>query len=148
MLFLLHLLAAILWIGGMAFAYAILRPVAANLLEPPSRLNLWKAVFEKFFPWVWVFVVILPVTGYGMVFSLFQGFANVGMAIHMMHLLGWFMIAVFLYVYFSPYKALARQVSLQDYPAAGSSLNRIRQMIGLNLILGLFIVLVMGLSRF
>ena len=41
----LHLLAAVIWVGGMFFAYACLRPVAASLFEPPQRLTLWRSVF-------------------------------------------------------------------------------------------------------
>ena len=47
----LHILAAIVWIGGMFFAVLVLRP-AAGPLEPPDRLALWRRVFARFFPWV------------------------------------------------------------------------------------------------
>ena len=40
----LHLLAAVIWVGGMFFAYMALRPAAASLLEPPLRLPLWSQV--------------------------------------------------------------------------------------------------------
>ena len=33
----LHILGAVIWVGGMFFAYMALRPVAAALLEPPQR---------------------------------------------------------------------------------------------------------------
>jgi len=39
----LHLLAAVYWVGGMAFAYTVLRP-AAGALDPPMRLPLWRRV--------------------------------------------------------------------------------------------------------
>ena len=45
-----HLLLALLWVGGMFFAYLVLRPVAATELEPPQRLPLWRGVFSRFFP--------------------------------------------------------------------------------------------------
>ena len=35
----LHLLAAVIWVGGMFFAYMALRPVAASLLEPPPHYS-------------------------------------------------------------------------------------------------------------
>ena len=52
----LHVLGIVIWVGGMFFAHQILRPVAADLLEPPLRLPLWVGVFKRFFPWVWVCV--------------------------------------------------------------------------------------------
>lgn len=32
----LHVLAVTVWVGGMFFAYMILRPVAASQLQPPN----------------------------------------------------------------------------------------------------------------
>ena len=65
----LHILAAVIWIGGMFFAYMVLRPVAASQLEPPARLTLWAACFDRFFVWVWLAVVLLPLSGYWILFS-------------------------------------------------------------------------------
>ena len=49
-----YVVAVVIWVGGMFFAYTILRPVAAaSQLEPPARLTLWAGVFAGFFPWVW-----------------------------------------------------------------------------------------------
>ena len=41
----LHVIAAVIWVGGMLFAHMMLRPVAAAQLEPPQRLTLWVGVF-------------------------------------------------------------------------------------------------------
>ena len=48
----LHVLAITVWVGGMFFAYMVLRPIAASQLQPPQRLPLWQGVFSRFFPWV------------------------------------------------------------------------------------------------
>jgi uncharacterized membrane protein len=53
-----HALAAVLWVGGMFFAYMVLRP-SAGPLEAPVRLQLWDRVFSRFFPWVWASVATL-----------------------------------------------------------------------------------------
>ena len=52
----LHILGAVVWVGGMFAAYMCLRP-AAGPLEPPARLKLWRAFFGKFFPWVWLAIL-------------------------------------------------------------------------------------------
>ncbi|MEK7716744.1 MAG: hypothetical protein AAB322_03200, partial [Pseudomonadota bacterium] len=65
----LHLLATIIWVGGMFFAYMALRPVAATLLPPAQRMPLWVQTFARFFPWVWAAVIILPATGYWMLYE-------------------------------------------------------------------------------
>ena len=138
----LHLLAAVIWVGGMFFAYVALRPVAASLLPPPLRLPLWSQTFARFFPWVWGAVIILPATGYWMILQVFGGFGQVGAFVHLMHVIGLAMIAIFLHVYFAPYRRLNRAVAAQDFVAAGTHLGQIRHLIGINLILGLVTIVI------
>jgi uncharacterized membrane protein len=79
----LHLLAAAFWVGGMAFAYLVLRP-AAGPLDPPARLPLWRRVFAKFLPWVGVSVVVLLGSGYAMLSMYFGGFRAAPLYINIM----------------------------------------------------------------
>jgi len=58
----LHIVAAVIWVGGMFFAYMVLRP-SAGPLEPALRLPLWHRVFGRFFPWVWASIVALLASG-------------------------------------------------------------------------------------
>src|SRR5262245_49607799 len=62
----LHVLAAVLWVGGMAFAYLVLRP-SAGPLATDARLQLWQRVFSRFFPLVWASIVVLLISGFGMI---------------------------------------------------------------------------------
>lgn len=135
----LHVLAAIIWVGGMFFAYLCLRPVAATLLEPPQRLPLWSGVFNRFFRWVWAAVVVLPVTGYWMIFVRFGGLANAGLHIQIMQGIGLLMIAIYLFLYFGPYQDLRSALADQRLADAGRTLNRIRRIVALNLTLGLIV---------
>lgn len=143
----LHILAATIWVGGMFFAYSFLRPVAANVIEPPQRLTLWVKVFEKFFIWVWIAVVLLIGTGHFMI-AQFQGLASVGKHIHIMMLLGYIMSAIFMHIYFAPFKRLKAAVAAQDWPKAASNLNLIRKMVLLNLVLGLLTVFIASAGRY
>lgn len=144
----LHLLSAILWVGGMFFAYVALRPAAASLLEPPLRLALWVGVFSRFFPWVWIAVVLLVATGYVMVFAVFGGFAAAGIHVHVMQALGLIMIALYLHLFFAPFQRLKRSVIIEDWPDAGTQLNRIRRIVGINLSLGLVVAAVASGGRY
>ena len=144
----LHLLAAVIWVGGMFFAHQVLRPVAAGQLEPPQRLKLWDGVFRRFFPWVWVAVILLLGTGYGMVFSVFGGFANVGVHVHIMQALGIIMVLIYMHLFFAPFKRLKNAVIIEDWPAAGAQLNQIRRMVGINLVIGLIVVVVGSAGRY
>ena len=140
----LHILASITWVGGMFFAYMAMRPAAAQILEPPQRLPLWVATFQRFFPWVWASIILLPATGYWMILSpsAFDGFENVRAYVHIMQGLGIAMIAIFLHVFFAPYQRLGRAVTASNWPEAGKQLNQIRQMILINLILGLITIVI------
>ena len=144
----LHALSAALWVGGMFFAHQVLRPVAARQFEPPQRLVLWSAVFSRFFPWVWIFVILLPATGYWMLFSVFGGFENAGMHIHIMQGAGIIMVLIYLHVFFAPYRRLRHAVVVQDYPEGAKQLAQIRKLIALNLSIGLVVVLVASGGRY
>jgi len=144
----LHILAAVIWVGGMFFAYVALRPVAASLLDPPLRLPLWAKTFARFFPWVWAAAVTLPATGYWLIFSVFEGFANAGAHVHIMQVSGWIMILIFLHVYFAPFQRLKEAVAATDWSGAGRQLGRIRRLIGVNLALGLFTVAIATGGRY
>jgi len=144
----LHGLSAVIWVGGMFFAYVALRPVAASVLAPPERLTLWSQTLGRFFLWVWLAVILLPLTGYWMIFSFFNGFASVGGHVHLMQALGIVMILIYLHVFFAPYKKLQRAVEAKDFAAGAKSLGQIRQLVGLNLLIGLIVlVIALGLEH-
>ena len=132
-----HALAATIWVGGMFFAYMVLRPSMPVLEPPPQRLKLWLAVFRGFFPWVWAAVIILPLTGYLQVFTDYGGLAGVGPHIHAMQTIGWVMILLYWYLYFGPYERYRIAVEGEDWQAAGAQLASIRRIVGINLVLGL-----------
>lgn len=133
---LLHILATVVWVGGMFFAYMCLRPVVMAQLEPPQRLRLWNGVFGRFFPWVWLSIVILIVTGQWLVIAM-GGMAAVPFPIHVMVGIGYLMSVIFAFIYFLPYARLRRAVAAEDWPAGGQALGLIRRLVGTNLVLGL-----------
>jgi uncharacterized membrane protein len=140
----LHILGAVVWVGGMFLAYVVLRPVAGSL-EPPARLALWHGVFERFFPWVWASIVALLLSGYGMLFLALGGFAGAGVHVHIMNLVGLVMMALFLHLYFAPWRRMQRALDGGDNAAAARQLGQIRMIVAINLTLGL-ITCVIGAS--
>ncbi|MES9868989.1 MAG: CopD family protein [Sedimenticola sp.] len=131
----LHLLGTVVWVGGMFFAHMALRPVAAELLEPPQRLPLLKGVLDRFFRWVWLAVVLILVTGYWIFLGPFKGEG----AMHVLIMLGvgTVMAAIFVYIYSVPYRRMGAALAVGKLPVAGASMAQIRRLIGLNLVLGL-----------
>lgn len=129
-----HLAAAIVWLGGMVFALAALRPAAVQLLEPPQRLPLMAAALGRFFRLVAVAVVAL--LGSGALLLGRVGMANAPAGWHAMLALGLVMSAVFAYILFVPYPALRRAVEARQWPPAGAALGRIRWLVLTNAVLG------------
>jgi len=143
----LHLLAAVVWVGGMFFAFMVLRPVAAGTLEAPQRLTLWARVFTGFFPWVWFAVISLLLTGYPLLFGIFGGMANAPIFVHIMQAMGLIMMAIFGHVFFAPFRRLKRAVGEEDWETGAKQLAQIRRMVGINLVLGLMVVVAAGGGR-
>ncbi|WCD81964.1 CopD family protein [Pseudomonas sp. TUM22785] len=139
-LYAVHVLAALVWVGGMFFAWMVLRPAAVQALDAPARLKLWVEVFRRFFLWVWVAVVLLPVSGVGMMHMRFAGFDGAPRYVHIMMGLYIAMLALFLRVNALQLPELRRAVAAEDWPAGGAVLARIRRLVGSNLLLGLFLV--------
>ncbi len=138
-----HILGAVIWVGGMFAAYVCLRP-AAGSLEASQRLQLWRSFFQKFFLWVWASVLLLLVSGYWMLIMRFGEFAHAPLYVNLMQAIGWVMIALFVWLFHGPWLAFKRAADAQEWPAAAASLNRIRQIIMVNMPLGLIVVIIGG----
>jgi uncharacterized membrane protein len=136
-----HLLAAVLWVGGMFFAYVVLRPAAVEVLQPPERLRLWSKVFQRFFTWVWGAIGVILVTGFYLVYQ-YGGMAHVSHHIHVMLLLGIVMTVIYAYVFFGLYIPLSLHVAKERWKEAGEILGRIRKMVAINLSFGVLTICV------
>ena len=141
-----HLLAAVFWVGGMAFAYWVLRP-AAGPLHPPQRLPLWRRVFGIFLPWVGVAIVVLLGSGYAMLTSYFGGFAHAPMYVNVMQGLGLLMMLLFLHMVSAPWRRFRAAVDSGALPEAGKNLNQIRMIVAINLALGIATIVIGGTGR-
>lgn len=143
----LHALAAVVWVGGMFFAYMVLRPSVGSI-EPSARLDLWRQVLGRFFPWVWASIVALLASGYGVTFFGLGGFAGAGAHVHIMQATGLLMMALFLHLYFAPWRRLQRALAQNDQATAARQLTQIRRIVATNLILGLITVAIGASGRY
>jgi len=144
---LLHTLSAVVWVGGMFFAYVMVRP-SLGFLEPPQRLKVWNNIFARFFPVVWVAVIILPVTGYHQVYADFGDFSQAGMHVTVMHMIALVMIGLFAFMYAYPYRLFKYAVAAEEWKPAANYLGTIRTVVGINTVLGLLTVAVGSSGRF
>jgi uncharacterized membrane protein len=140
----LHLLATVIWVGGIFFAHMAMRPALEQMLEPPQRLPLLRGILGRFFPWVWLSLSVLLVTGYGIFLGLWRGKA--GLHVHLMQGTGLVMIGLFVFLYFVPYRRLGAALEQGDIPRAGKQMTIMRRIIATNLVLGL-LTSILGVAR-
>ena len=140
----LHVLAIVVWVGGMFFAHQALRPAAVSTLEPPLRLQLWVATFKRFFPWVWLCVIVVLTTGTWMMMQ----FPKAPIFVHSMLGLGVIMMMIFMHVYFALYNKLKTAVSAENWPDGGKALGKIRTMVGINTVIGIVTIVIATAGKF
>jgi uncharacterized membrane protein len=146
-----HVLAVLLWVGGMAFAHFFLRPAVA-VLEPPQRLKLMHAVLGRFFRAVaWATGAIL-LTGLAMLHgpgravgapSVLQSWPWTWW---LMTAVGLLMMGIFGHIRLLRWPVMDRAVRAGDMPAAAAALVGIRTWVAVNLVLGVGVVLVVLLG--
>lgn len=130
----LHLAAAILWMGGMAFVLFALRPALHALQPPPQRLPLMVDVLRRFFAVVAASIAVLLLTGLPLLLALPAAQAPRGW--HAMAGLGVLMMLVFGHIFFAPWRRAQRAVAAQDWPEGGRRMNQIAALVKLNFALG------------
>jgi uncharacterized membrane protein len=119
-----HVLCAVIWVGGMFFAYVVLRPSVA-VLEPIQRIALHTQVFRRFFLVIWHAMPLILLSGFTVLLVFDGGPAVAGWNVNLMMLLGLIMSAVFLLIVFGPYARFRRTT---DRNTAAASMDRIRKL--------------------
>jgi uncharacterized membrane protein len=136
----LHVLAALVWVGGMFFTWMIVRPAVIAALQGPARLQLWLQILPRFFTWVWIVVVLLPITGVGMIQLQFPSFDTAPRYVQVMIGLYVVMTALFMRVHSLQLPELRQAVQAEQWPEGVAVLGRMRRMMAVNLLLGLAVV--------
>jgi uncharacterized membrane protein len=142
-----HVLAIIVWIGGMVFAHFFLRPAVAQL-EAPVRLRLMHDVLGRFFQAVLVASLLTLASGVWMLGRVAKQVVQSGGSFEMplawtvMAVLGVAMVAIFMHIRFALYKKFGRAVVASEWGAAGAALAQIRTWVLINLALGVLVLLV------
>jgi uncharacterized membrane protein len=131
----LHELATVVWIGGMFFAHFALRPTIKQTLEPPARIQVALGVFRRFFPWVWVAIATLWLTGTWVAVVVMQG--KIALHIILMAGIALVMTLAFVFLYTMPYRKMRIAVEYENWRWASAEFSSIRKLMSLNLTLGL-----------
>jgi uncharacterized membrane protein len=146
LLLLFHLLAVVVWVGGMFLMHFAVRPTAVEQLEPPARLPLLTGVLGRFFRWVTIAVVVIIASGFAMILGA-GGFATAHVSVHLMLALGLLMTAIYAWIRVSFFARLQAAVAARDWPTAAGSLDRLRRLVEINLVLGIATIAVAIVGR-
>ena len=142
-----HVLAIIVWIGGMFFAHFFLRPAVAQL-EAPVRLRLMHDVLGRFFQTVLVASLLTLASGVWMLGRVAKQVVQSGGSFEMplawtvMAVLGVAMVAIFMHIRFALYNKFGRAVAASEWGAGRAALGQIRTWVSINLALGVLVLLV------
>ena len=97
---------------------------------------------------MWASIVALLLSGYGMIFFGLGGFGEAGAHVHVMQATGLLMMALFLHLYFAPWRRLQRALAQSDHETAARQLTQIRRIVATNLVLGLITVAIGASGRY
>jgi uncharacterized membrane protein len=146
-----HLLGIVVWVGGMFFVLACLRPAAAAL-EPGVRVALMRDALGRFLQIVMVAAGLVLLSGVWMIATASRVSIDAGIGFNMpidwlvMVTLGVVMIAIYGYIRFAVFRQLGRAAAAREWPAAGAALGRIRVLVIVNIVLAVIIIVVTRLG--
>lgn len=142
-----HVLAVLVWVGGMVFAHFFLRP-SLVLLEPPQRLRLMHEVLRRFFAAVLVAIVLVLLSGLWMIGAEASLARSSGGTFIwpldwvLMTAVGLLMMAIFGHIRVVLFKRMGHAVAAAEMSAAAAALAQIRRWVAVNLWLGLALIAV------
>ncbi len=150
---LLHLISAIVWMGGMTFMLYALRPALLAQLDAQQRARLMEQVWQRFFAMVAVAVVVLFATGTHLYTATFRAAKAAGAAggvplgWNLMLVIGMLMILVFGHIYFAGFRKFRRAVAAAEWPVAGKAAGLIHKLVVVNFVLGWLAIVAVRLVR-
>jgi uncharacterized membrane protein len=150
---LLHLISAIVWMGGMTFMLFALRPAVINLLEPQPRARLMGLVWQRFFAMVAVAVVVMFATGTHLYTATFRaakaavGTGSVPLGWNLMLVIGLVMMLIFGHIYFAGFRKFKRALAAAEWPVAAKSAALIHTLVVVNFALGWLAIVAVRLIK-
>jgi uncharacterized membrane protein len=139
--------------GGMTFMLFALRPAAVASMEAQPRAVLMGQVWQRFYVWVLVAVVVLFGTGTHLYSSTFRaarlatGNGSVPLGWNVMLVLGVTMMLVFGHIFFAGFKKYRRAIAAAEWALAAKAGGLIHKMTLLNFTLGWLAIVAVRLLR-
>lgn len=142
---LLHLLGAIVWLGGMFTMLYVVRPtVTEHLQQPADRLGFMLKGTGRFLKIVWFAMPLTLLTGFAMLGLV--GFSRMSPGVHIMLTLGLLMGVIFLVIWFGPFKKFRSAMASSDFPVAAKAHENVRKLVLTNMTIGFLSVILVALT--
>jgi uncharacterized membrane protein len=155
--FWLHMLATVVWIGGLAALSILVLPAARKALEASAYAALIESIQRRLDPLGWLCLLLLVATGLVQMSANpnYHGFLAISnrwaLAILLKHIIFAGMTAVSAYLTWGLLPALRRAALLQARNQAAADAERLRNqellLLRLNLILGFLVLALTALAR-
>jgi uncharacterized membrane protein len=142
-----HIVAIIVWLGGLFLLTVVLGPTIREL-APTASISLWHRVLSRFFVWGSVGLVAIVASGIAIVQLRFGGFSGMPVIHRWNMVVGVPAIALYAYAQIVPWRACCRAIADDDWIVAGKNAAQIRTLLGIVLALGLIASVVSAAGRF
>ena len=150
---LIHLIAGIVWMGGMTFMLFALRPAVLGTMDAQPRAILMGQIWKRFFVLVLIAIVLLFATGTHLYTATFRaarlatGNGNVPLGWNVMLVLGITMMLIFGHIYFAGFKKYKKAVGAAEWATAAKAAGLIHKMTLINFTMGWLAIVAVRLLR-
>jgi uncharacterized membrane protein len=142
-----HILAVIIWLGGLFLLCVVLTPSVRNL-DLTTAVPLWHGVLSRFLVWGWIGLALILATGIAMMLIEFGGFANIPNFHRANMAIGIPAIALYGYLYFAPWKRFRRAATSNDLTGAKGQIKQVQALMATVLALGLLASIVSVVAHY
>ena len=142
-----HILAVIIWLGGLFFLAVVLGP-SAKFLDAAAAPSFWRRTLSRSLAWGWLSLVVIVGTGVAMVFLVFGGYGYLP-NIHRVNMaIGIPAIALYGYTSLVPWRQFGRAARSNDRVVAAKKLHQVRTLLATILVLALSAAFMSALGRY
>jgi uncharacterized membrane protein len=142
-----HIVAIIVWLGGLFLLTAALRPATDPVLDG-AAMTMRHAVLSRYMPWGGAALLAVIATGVFIVRRQFGGFGHVPLLHRWNMLIGIPAIALYGYMQLVTWRACRLAVGRGDWASAERQIRRVRTLAAIVLTLGLASAVVSAAARY
>ena len=142
-----HILAVIIWLGGLFFLVVVLGP-SAKALDAAGAPSFWHRTLSRSLAWGWLSLFVMVGTGIAMVFLVFGGYGYLP-NIHRVNMaIGIPAIALYGYTSLMPWRQFSHAARSNDRVVAAKKFHQVRTLLATILVVALSAAFTSALGRY